>query len=278
MTATEHADALAEYIAESGWIRFREMNEFLESRGVSLDGDGELLGQHVRQPHVSEGTTLLGPVSEEYVQIVEALFTTYPVMLMIGDMADFAGCGDEPWWVTWIGGRHRSGDGATLPRRPPVNRDVHDMADRAKHGYATGTRVLAEMQYRLAELAGSGQLDAAESMELQKGLVNVWESLYTGTLSAVTDRDTPDSTWDAADNTYSDGRRVIHQVRIEPWESSDQCWEHNPFMLGDGAPNEFPLGTISYIAPMHAEDPPGDQETDTAIGSLQERLKRYRGD
>jgi hypothetical protein len=99
-----HVEALAEHIARAGWIKFGEMNKFLESRDISTTtGDEELRGEHVGQPHVSPGTTLLGPTSEEYVVIVEALFKSYPVMPMIGDMADFAG--DEPWWVTWTGSR-----------------------------------------------------------------------------------------------------------------------------------------------------------------------------
>ena len=32
-----------------------------------------------------------------------------------------------------------------MARRPPVNPDVDDIADEAKHGYATGTKLLAEM-------------------------------------------------------------------------------------------------------------------------------------
>jgi hypothetical protein len=58
------------------------------------------------------GTTLLGPTSEDYVQIVEALLKSYSVMLMIGDLAEFRS-GDEPWWVTLTGSRGDYVDAAT---------------------------------------------------------------------------------------------------------------------------------------------------------------------
>jgi len=137
---------------------------------------------------------------------------------------------------------------------PAVNPNMHDIADRAKHGYAEGTKLVAETQYRLAELAGTGQLDPDESMDLQMNLFAIWEALYGGTLCAVRDWDTDDCTWDEADNTYSDGREVMFQIRIEPLEFSDFSWEHNRFLLGDGAVNEHPRGTICYISPIKPDD------------------------
>jgi hypothetical protein len=148
-----------------------------------------------------------------------------------------------------------------VSRTPAVNPNVDDIADRAKYGYATGTKLLAEMQYRLAELAGTGRLDPDESMSLQDELVRLWEALYFGTLCAVRDENTPDCTWDEADNTYSDGRTVKFQARIEPWQESDYSWEHNRFLLGDGAVNEHPRGTICHISPP---TPPGDRGVTTA--------------
>jgi hypothetical protein len=133
---------------------------------------------------------------------------------------------------------------------PPVNPDVNDIADRAKYAYAAGTKVLAALHYRLAELARSDRINPDESISLQCQLQRVWEALYYGTTCAVRDEDTDDSTWDEADNTYSDGRQVMIQTRIEPHEQSDFCWEHNRFVLGDGAVNEYPLGTVSYILPI----------------------------
>jgi hypothetical protein len=255
-TDRSHVEALAKHIARAGYIKFGEMNEFLESCGINMAGDEELTGEHVGQPHVAVGTTLLGSVSDEYVQTVEALFKWWPVKLMIGDPASFAS-GEEPWWVTWAGRPNLLTDGITMSRRPAVNPDLHDIADRAKHAYATGTQVLAVMQYRLAELAGTGRLDPDESMSLQHDLVSIWEALYSGTVCAVRDADTDDSTWDEADNTYSDGRPVMIQIRIEPWEESVVDWEYNRFMLGEGAVNEHPHGTICHISPRKRKDDRG---------------------
>jgi hypothetical protein len=141
-----------------------------------------------------------------------------------------------------------------VAEEPAVNPIVDDIADQSKYRYATGTKLLAAMQYRLAELAGTGRLDPDESMSLQHELVSVWEALYFGTVCAVRDWDTDDCTWDEADNTYSDRRQVMIQIRIEPWDSSDFSWEHSSFMLSDGAVNEHPRGTICYIAPINPDD------------------------
>lgn len=97
-----HVDALAELIIQQGAIKFAELADYLETRGVNMAGDEALTGEHVNQPHVRAGTTLLCPVSTEYVEIVEALFNTRPVMLEIGDPACFASH-EESWWVAWAG-------------------------------------------------------------------------------------------------------------------------------------------------------------------------------
>ena len=44
------------------------------------------------------------------------------------------------------------------------------------------------------------------------------------------------------------------QIRIEPEEASELSWEHNRFMLGDGAVNEHPHGTICYISSVKPDD------------------------
>jgi hypothetical protein len=141
-----------------------------------------------------------------------------------------------------------------MSKTPAVNPNVNDIADRAKYAYATATHRLAIMQYRLAELAGTGRLNPDESMRLQDELVRIWEALYFGTLCAVRDETTADCTWDEADNTYRDGRQVRIQIRIEPYEGSECSWEHNGFTLGDGAVAEHPRGTICYITPVNPED------------------------
>lgn len=165
---------------------------------------------------------------------------------------------------------------------PPVNPNVDDIADRAKYAFAMGTQVLAAAQYRLAELAGTGQLNPDESISLQEKLVNIWEVLYGGTLCAVRDEDADDCTCDEdpddctygeADNTYSDGREVRIKIRVEPEETSDCKWEYNRFLLGDGAVAEHPRGTMCYIVPVdphedHVTDPPPS----TDFEALRKRL------
>jgi len=137
---------------------------------------------------------------------------------------------------------------------PPVNPDVYSIADQAKHGYAAATQLLATIQYRLGELAGTGRLDPDESMRLQENVFRVWHALFSGTLMAVRDLDSDYRTWDEADNTYSDGRQVMVQIRIEPYEESDFNWEHNRFMLDDGPIQVHQRGAICYIAPINAGD------------------------
>lgn len=141
-----------------------------------------------------------------------------------------------------------------MSRRPAVNPNVYEIADRVKHGFATIARQLATMQYRLGELAGTGQLDPDESMRLQENRFHIYEDLYFATLCAVRDPDSDDSTCCEDENTYTDGRKVKIQIRVEPEEFSDFNWEHNKFTLGDGAINEHPLGTIFHISPIKPED------------------------
>ena len=93
-------DALTAFIIQQGAIKFGEFADYLKTLGVNIAGDEELTGEHVNQPHVRAGTTLIGAVSAEYVEVVEALFKTRPVMLEIGDPACFANH-EEPWWVAW---------------------------------------------------------------------------------------------------------------------------------------------------------------------------------
>ncbi len=97
---TNVVDALTEFIIQQGAIKFGELADYLKTLGVNIAGDEELTGEHVNQPHVRGGTTLSDRVSAEYVEIVEALFNTRPVMLEIGDPACFANH-EAPWWVAW---------------------------------------------------------------------------------------------------------------------------------------------------------------------------------
>jgi hypothetical protein len=135
---------------------------------------------------------------------------------------------------------------------PPVNPNVNEIADEAKYRFAVATRALSETQYRLAELAGLGSLDRDESISLQDLLFEIWEHVYLGTLEAVRDED---GSYED-DNTYSDGRAVRTVVRADPQREAD--WEHNRFLLGDGAVAEHPRGTVFYIAPVKAIDDADD--------------------
>ncbi|MGV0069428.1 hypothetical protein ACRU44_17005 [Mycobacterium colombiense] len=134
-----------------------------------------------------------------------------------------------------------------MSRTPAVNPNVHDIADRAKHAYAEGTQLLAATHYRLAELAGTGRLDPDASISLQEDLVGIWVSLGAGTVDAVRNMDALPSTWEEDVNTYSDGRKVMTQVRIEPREVSSG-WQHNRFLVGGGAVLAHPQGTICCIS------------------------------
>jgi hypothetical protein len=95
-------DTLSELIIQQGAIKFGELADYLETFGVNIAGDKQLMGEHVNQRHVRAGTMLCDRISAEYVEVVEALFETRPVMLEIGDPASFRSH-EEPWWVAWAG-------------------------------------------------------------------------------------------------------------------------------------------------------------------------------
>jgi hypothetical protein len=135
----------------------------------------------------------------------------------------------------------------------PVNPDVNHIADQAKHCYEQVTQRLAITQFRLAELAGTGRLDPVESMQLQRNLFHIWQTLYFGTVCAVRHWNTDDWSEDGADNTYSDGREVKTRARFAPAETAEACWEHSPFLLGLGAVNDYPRGAIFRIAPLRPD-------------------------
>jgi hypothetical protein len=95
----------------------------------------------------------------------------------------------------------------------------------------------------------------------------------------VRDWDTDDGTWDEADNTYSDGRTIRTKIRVIPGEESDFSWEHNRFLLGDGAVAEHPQGTICFIAPIKPdklEEEPPPYLRDQDFAGLRARMLVYR--
>ncbi|GJO02321.1 hypothetical protein NJB18091_37090 [Mycobacterium marinum] len=151
--------------------------------------------------------------------------------------------------------------------KPAINPDGDDVADWAKWCYAHGTARLAALHYRLAELAGTGQLDADESLDLQSILNDVSEYLYWGTTSAVRDwsTDTPD--WD--DGHYSNGGQVMNQKRIE--ENAANHWEHNSFLFQEVAVLSYPMGTVSTIAaPPRGHGRDREETIDFTLRSRQE--------
>src|ERR1700739_1415938 len=112
-----------------------------------------------------------------------------------------------------------------MSRTPAVNRNAHDIADKAKYGYVGVTQRLGAMHDRLTELADTGLLDADESLNLQDDLFLIWESVCQATLFAVVpddvdwegEYDTLAEDW----NTYSDGGTVVTRFRIEPRSHTD---------------------------------------------------------
>jgi hypothetical protein len=143
-----------------------------------------------------------------------------------------------PYSIVLPEGEERS----NMPQPPPINPDVNDIADRAKYSHAMARQILAAMQYRLAELAGTGRLDPDECPSLQKELIEIYWHLYFGTVCAVRDEEDP-SDEEEADNTYSDGRTVMIQTRIEPYESSEFDWEQRYFQylwIGQFGPPPIP--------------------------------------
>ena len=140
---------------------------------------------------------------------------------------------------------------ATLDSRGRIPDYVHRLADHAKYVYAIGTRDIAAMQYKLAELAGTGRLDH----EVQNGLqwdhcLPMWETLYDGTTCAVRDDRTWDGGWDWSNNTYSDGRQVMAQARVKNWSQLVRNWPYNEFLCGDGPIREYPRGSVAQVYPV----------------------------
>lgn len=135
---------------------------------------------------------------------------------------------------------------------------VHRIADHAKYVYAVGTRDMATLQYRLSELAHTGRLDLEVHRDLQwKHCLPMWETLYRGTTSAVRDERTWDGGWQWSDNTYSDGRQVMTQIRLKNWQELEYNWPCKEGVCGDGPIQEHPRGSVCQITPVH--DPESEQ-------------------
>lgn len=138
-------------------------------------------------------------------------------------------------------------------RLPPPRRedlDVDDVTDLVKYVYARLANAIAELQFQLAELAGTGKLDPHANMNLQSGwCFPTWEFLYYNTTAMVRRKhDTCDWDWDRFDNTYSDGRQVMSRVDVASHESAQLHWEFNEHLRGDGPIQEYPRNGVYHIS------------------------------
>jgi hypothetical protein len=120
------------------------------------------------------------------------------------------------------------------------------IGDEAKWCYAHGTRALAELQYRIAELATRGTISHDDGIDLQSRLYDVWLWLYGGTLCATRNYELDDEDWDHDDLTYSDGRPVRVRTRVQPLED-DYADPANTNVLETAAVAECPRGEIEVI-------------------------------
>ncbi len=126
--------------------------------------------------------------------------------------------------------------------------DVHRLADHAKYVYAVGSRDIAALQYQLAWLAGRGHLNHEENRAPAVGPLpaDVGDALPRHHLRRRDDR-TWDGMWDWSDNTYSDGRQVMAQVRVKNWYELVCNWPYNEFLCGNGPIQEHPRGSVCQI-------------------------------
>ena len=143
-----------------------------------------------------------------------------------------------------------------ITRRPPPRRpdlDVDAVTDLLKYVYATVSRAIAELQYQLAELTGTGRLDPEANEYLQwDWCFRSYEFLCNNTVGAVRNEHTSDDwDWVSLDNTYSTGHQVMSRVQIDPDETAERFWQYNEYLCGDGPIEEYPRGAIFHIA-----DPP----------------------
>ena len=65
----------------------------------------------------------------------------------------------------------------------PLNTDLNGLIDHLKWMYFAQSQPLAWLHYRLAELAGAGQLDPEAHRELQHELSEISQAIWSGTHS-----------------------------------------------------------------------------------------------
>jgi hypothetical protein len=141
-----------------------------------------------------------------------------------------------------------------IQRLPPPRRedlDVDDVTDLVKYVYANLAKAIAELQYQLAELAGTGKLDPDANHDLQWNWCHsTWEFLYHNTTARIRrEHDTCDWDWDRFDNTYANALQVMSRVDVEPVETDDH-WEFNEHLCGDGPIQEYPRNGAYHISEL----------------------------
>ena len=141
------------------------------------------------------------------------------------------------------------------PDAHKVTPEVHRIADHAKYVYAVGGRDAVALQQKLVLLADTGKIDIEAHNKLQHhACYQIGEEVYSSTTSSLHDQNIWDGGWDWDDNTYSDGRQVMTQVRIKGWLELEREWKltlrnKDIVIYGDGPINDFPLGSVCDINP-----------------------------
>ena len=158
-----------------------------------------------------------------------------------------------------------------IERLPPPRRedlDVDDVTDLVKYIYAGLSNAIADLQFQLAELAGTGKLNPQANHDLlQFGwCLRTWEFLQDHTTARVRRaHHTCDCDWDRFDNTYSNGLQVMTRVDIEPHETADDHWQFNEHLCGDGPIQEYPR-----VGVYHISEPPFYRERKRSLDALPE--------
>jgi hypothetical protein len=131
-------------------------------------------------------------------------------------------------------------------RMNPVSPTVDRIVDQAKYAYFKISRELADVQYKLAELTGTGKLDPDDNWNLQAHFVDVHQQMTGDVLRLV------DTIGDGKpEDTFSDGRKVIIMIRHD---DVDAAWPHNEFVMEDGPVAEFPQGVEWSFNPFPTTD------------------------
>jgi hypothetical protein len=154
-------------------------------------------------------------------------------------------------------------------------RDPHFIADRVKYCGALLLYELAQMQYRIGELATLGRLDREANHSLQWGVFN-----FDGIAYDVVDMAEATVDWsieggDFHARFYRDGRIIETKIDLcLPRDAYDLIWpHHNDDLCGDGPIQHYPRGTLCHIeAPESHDKPFSHRGIKIEVGYL---LRRY---